>query len=139
MEKLAKEHEVDIFSAKTICLYDVPDFQKEAARFLPGDSVFSRYNQEGGSYKLRGQIPDSCSQISNVMVINTDGSVVPCCYDLYNKHILGNVFEEKLKDIWKGEKYRAFRERIKKDRKKIEICNICPEDRIDFLSEKKSI
>lgn len=140
MAEIAKKFEVDIFSAKTICLFDVPDFQEAAKKFLPSDDEFSRYDQAADEqFVQKGQIPNSCQQVLNTMVINTDGSVVPCCYDLYNKHILGNVFEQSLKQIWKGEKYQAFRAKIKNNRKVIEICNTCPEGRVEFLSEKKKI
>jgi len=140
MAEISKKYEVDIFSAKTLCLYDVPDFQEAAKKFLPSDALFSRYGvASDGQFVQKGEILNHCRQVLSSMVINTDGTVVPCCYDLYNKHVLGNVFEESLKKIWKGQKYKAFRAQIKKDRKQIKICNTCPEERVEFLSEKKKI
>lgn len=43
------------------------------------------------------------------MVIQWDGSVVPCCRDYDAANVMGNVRNESLRDIWNGETYRAFR------------------------------
>jgi radical SAM protein with 4Fe4S-binding SPASM domain len=44
------------------------------------------------------------------MTIMADGSVVPCTQDYDVEMVMGNVYEESLKEIWNGEKYREFRE-----------------------------
>lgn len=43
-----------------------------------------------------------------------NGDVVPCCYDFFKKHILGNVFSENLLNIWNSKKYREFRDDFKR-------------------------
>ena len=44
-----------------------------------------------------------------MMTINQDGTVSVCNDDWGYYHQLGDVTQENLRDIWKGEKYNAFR------------------------------
>lgn len=140
MEKFAKEIGVDLFSAKTMFLYDTPESQKMAEKFVPRDILFSRYVKNAkGEYVLKGINPNSCSQVYYIAAINSNGDVCPCCYDLFSRHVMGNVFKEDLKKIWKNNKYQALRKQIKTDRTKIHMCDICPENRIEFLREEEII
>lgn len=138
IKKLAKKLKVDVYREKTVGIdYNDPDFQKMARELLPNDLSLSRYfKKPDGTFALKGEIPNSCPWVYRTAVINSDGTVVPCCYDLYSKHIMGNVFKESLKNIWKNKKYNAFRKQIKKDRKSIPICNICSEGR--YIKDRKS-
>jgi radical SAM protein with 4Fe4S-binding SPASM domain len=57
-----------------------------------------------------------CRRPWEVAYITAWGNVLPCCispFSLldYDSLILGNVFEESLERIWRGEKYREFRKR----------------------------
>jgi radical SAM protein with 4Fe4S-binding SPASM domain len=64
-------------------------------------------------FKPVGGIDGSeCDHIVNTMTIRADGAVVPCCYDLTSKLVMGNLLEESLADIWNGEKYSILRESI---------------------------
>lgn len=49
-----------------------------------------------------------CSQAFYSMQINPDGNVVPC-YSIVYPEIIGNCYEESLKNIWNGDKYNNFR------------------------------
>lgn len=52
-----------------------------------------------------------CPQGFYMMQINPDGNVVPCCSMKYPA-ILGNVYEETVQQIWKGEHFNDFRRRL---------------------------
>lgn len=41
-------------------------------------------------------------------IINPDGEVTPCCMDWQRGIVMGNVQNESVRDIWEGEKYKAF-------------------------------
>lgn len=41
-------------------------------------------------------------------IINPDGEVTPCCMDWKRGILIGNVKDQSVLDIWKGEKYREF-------------------------------
>jgi len=60
-------------------------------------------------------------------VITWDGRVVPCCFDKDGSYVMGKVDDQTLGEIWKNEKYQAFRDRILKDRTQIDICKNCTE------------
>ena len=50
------------------------------------------------------------------LVITSSGNIVCCCVDYDEDYILGNVSEQKLKDIWNCEKLRSLRKRhLKRD------------------------
>lgn len=131
MKLIAKELGVDTYSEKTVGIsVNDPDFQDLARELIPTDTSFSRYYlQKDGTFALKGKIHNDCSTVYEQCVINSDGTVTPCCYDSYSEHVMGNVFEENLETIWKNDKYQSFRRRIREDRKSIPLCNICSEGR----------
>lgn len=50
-----------------------------------------------------------CPLLDETMTIRWNGDVVPCCYDITSKHVLGNVHESSLEEIWSGELYERVR------------------------------
>jgi radical SAM protein with 4Fe4S-binding SPASM domain len=131
VKKLAKDLGADTYHEKTMFIdYNEPGFQDMAKEFLPEDPLLRRYFlKEDGTFAPKGVTPDGCHSIYLSAVINSDGTVVPCCRDMHSDFVMGNVFEEDLKDIWKNDEYRAFREQVKKDRKSIPMCDTCPDGR----------
>lgn len=53
-----------------------------------------------------------CADIYKQLGIYWNGDVVPCCYDVDGKQVMGNVMDTELMDIWESDKYRAFRGRV---------------------------
>jgi len=139
MAKLAKDLGADIYAEKSLNLYGRSEFQDKMTDFLPVNSLSRYEKKEDGSWMLKGELVNDCWYIRNATVINSNGEVAPCCYDLYSNFIMGNVFREPIKSIWKGDKYRSFRKRIWKDRTSISMCEACPEGRRIKVNEKKSI
>lgn len=125
---------VDIFCEKSVGLdSSAPNFQSMAKELLPDDLSLSRFYRRGnGTYALRGDITNYCSKIFQSAVINSDGTVAPCCYDLYSRHIMGNIFEEDFRKIWRNTKYKKFRRQILMNRRSIPMCNICSEGRYEI-------
>jgi radical SAM protein with 4Fe4S-binding SPASM domain len=56
-----------------------------------------------------------------------DGKIVPCCFDKDAEHVMGDMKENSMKEIWEGKNYHAFRQELKKSRKNIDICANCSE------------
>lgn len=129
MERFAHELGVDGYAEKTVGIdANDPLFQEKCRQLLPEDLSASRYYRKNdGTYHLKRANMNYCSWMHASTVINSDGTVVPCCYDLYSRHIMGNVFKEPLSIIWKGERYRSFRKQIRHNRARIKICAICSE------------
>jgi radical SAM protein with 4Fe4S-binding SPASM domain len=137
--RMALELGVDIFCVKPVGLdTNDPDFQRLAQELLPNDLSDSHFERDAaGHVTVKGKAPDQCWWLSNVAVINSDGTVVPCCYDLYSSHIMGNAFQQPLAEIWRGPAYRQFRRGLRKDRKSIPICRECFEGRTLTRHEEK--
>ena len=53
-----------------------------------------------------------CRDIYHQIGIYWNGDIVPCCYDVDGKEIMGNLLQSSLKQIWESEKYRDFRKRV---------------------------
>ncbi len=138
IKQLTKQLGFDIYCEKSVWIdCNDPEFQEMAKEYLPNDLTNSRYYlRSDGRFALKGEVINNCSLVDLNTVINSDGTVVPCCYDLYSDYIMGNIFEESLKAIWNNEKYNAFRKQIKKDRKSIPICNTCSQFR--YVIRKQS-
>jgi len=131
MRRLAKESGADIYCEKSINLlifdsFSEPRSQEMLKQFLPSDLSFTRFDLKDGRLDYKGDVLNKCFWIDNSTVILSDGTVVPCSYDSFSKHIMGNVFKTPLKDIWQGKLYRDMRSRIKKNRKDVPVCDICP-------------
>lgn len=67
---------------------------------------------------------DHCDHVVNTLTIRANGDVVPCCYDLTSRLVMGNVLEKSLDDIWNGEPYLRLRRGIK-ERSYESICKDC--------------
>lgn len=73
-----------------------------------------------------------CRRAFNSMYMTVHGQVLPCCfvnqggeYDkIAGEHNLGNVFEQDMKTIWKSDKYKDFRKKIKNGQAP-ELCKDC--------------
>ena len=137
METLARRLGVDAYSEKMVSIdLNEPDCQQLAGEFLPQDLSSSRYYRKSdGALSMRGEVPNGCRRVYESAVIDSDGAVVPCCYDWKREYVMGNVFQERLEDIWRNHRYMSFRKRILKNRNKIPMCSACPEGRINVYSK----
>lgn len=70
-----------------------------------------------------------CKDIYQQLGIYWNGDVVPCCYDVDGKEVMGNVLNESLESIWNCHQYVEFRKRVDKGGKypdrEPEICKNC--------------
>ena len=65
-----------------------------------------------------------CPQKVRTPVITTDGDVLPCCFDIFGEHVLGNVTNQRFLDIWNSGKYIDFRRNWAMQRK-LPMCANC--------------
>lgn len=83
------------------------------------EKIFSVSHDVNGS-----QIQNYCDHINDTVTIRWNGDIVPCCYDLTSKIILGNIHENNLITIWNNEKYLRLRKSIQ-EKKFYPMCDEC--------------
>lgn len=124
IKRLAKEVGVDEVRFKTAQVYDY----ENGNRLIPTLDKFSRYRKKkDGTYQVKSTLSNHCWRLWHDPVITWDGLVVPCCFDKDAQHRMGDLKTASFRDIWKNEKYRAFRGAILHSRKNIDICANCSE------------
>jgi radical SAM protein with 4Fe4S-binding SPASM domain len=122
MKKLAFELGADRLKLKTAQFYEY----EHGNSLMPGTSSFSRYKRTGNNkFKIKSTLPDHCLRMWRGSVITWDGFVAPCCFDKDASWRMGDLKESPFNDIWNGENYRGFREKVFTARKEIAICNNC--------------
>ena len=69
----------------------------------------------------------TCPQLYQRMVIGSDGRVMLCANDEMSSHIVGDIKNESIYDIWHGDKINEAREIHKKHMgaKELEVCKHC--------------
>ncbi|MFO0741490.1 MAG: glycosyltransferase [Labilithrix sp.] len=120
MHRLASEWGVDALRVKTVGAED--DATKN---LVPVTRLLSRYEDDATTPNIRHPF---CTMAWDHTVVNVDGSVTPCCYlrpDMGDEFVMGNVFDAPFASIWRGERYRAFRASMLKDRSTMPVCNRC--------------
>lgn len=58
------------------------------------------------------KITNYCDHVLNTMTVRWNGDVVPCCYDLTSRCILGNIHQDDLMTIWNNNQYQRLRQSI---------------------------
>tara|TARA_Y100000310_G_scaffold344861_1_gene460080 strand:- start:1730 stop:2752 length:1023 start_codon:yes stop_codon:yes gene_type:complete len=124
------------------------DTEDEVSKFretfskLPADNVgIKRLNNWAGEVVVEGEMKRvttdmSCIHPWSFSVVLWDGKIVPCCKDFNGAHVLGDVRENKLMDIWnKHYKMLYLRETLGKEGgfRDIDICKGCSEIFIDRI------
>jgi radical SAM protein with 4Fe4S-binding SPASM domain len=122
--KLAEEIGVDEVKLKTAQIYEYANGNP----LIPTIEKYSRYKKnKDGKYSHKSILTNHCWKLWHACVITWDGQVVPCCFDKDASHKLGNLKKESFNDIWRGQKYIAFRKKLIKGRQEINICTNCTE------------
>jgi radical SAM protein with 4Fe4S-binding SPASM domain len=99
---------------------------KEIERWMPEEEKFRRYRRnKNGAFLPKNSFNNNCLRLWMNPVITWDGKVVPCCFDKDAKHVMGDLNERSFREIWYGEKFKAFRSSVLNRRRTIEICCNC--------------
>ena len=125
VKQLAKEIGVDDIWFKTAQIYD---FENDPNKLIPTNDAYSRYKKNDEDVTVqKNQLQNHCWKMWHSNVITWDGKVVPCCFDKDAQHVLGNLQQTSMKEIWGNEKYGNFRKELMQSRKNIDICSNCSE------------
>jgi radical SAM protein with 4Fe4S-binding SPASM domain len=78
------------------------------------------------SRKLKPTIQCSCTNPFSELVITEDGTVPMCCQDVFNKNVMGNVWQTSIAEVWHGERFQKVRKSILANcRSEIPMCREC--------------
>ena len=101
---------------------DIPFFVKTFAESNPDLAPVTPEYQ-------RKPLAKPCLDIYRNIFVFWDGSVVPCCFDLRGKELMGNLNENTLEEIWNGPRYVEFRRLLSgvsdNLEKEPELCKSC--------------
>jgi radical SAM protein with 4Fe4S-binding SPASM domain len=124
VQKLADELGVDELRFKTAQIYDF----EGGSSLMPENQKYSRYKKAAdGRYVIKNKMENHCWRLWHSSVITWDGSVVPCCFDKDATHPMGDLKELSFTQLWKGERYSAFRSAVLRSRQEVDICKNCTE------------
>lgn len=124
--EIAMEIGVDKIRCKTMNAYMSGEKSKATALdFLPENASLSRYSK-GDELKVKQEyMMNSCEWPWERLVINGNGEIVPCCYDYNGNHILGSALSGSFQDWWNTKEREMFRNSIRKEPQKIDMCRSC--------------
>ncbi len=122
---LAKKIRVDELVFKTVGIMDYFS-DEDIKKYLPTKKKYSRYEIKKEAVKSKVEVENRCDFIWEEIVINWEGSVVPCCFDMNNFFVFGNAFKSPIKEIWNNQKYTNFRKMILNHKRGIPLCKDCP-------------
>lgn len=115
MEALARKLKVDKLRLKTVLIK-----RSKWDYLLPKND---RYNRYAGGRDLK-----TCPKPLGELVVNSDGTVIPCCYIVgpdVKKYRLGNIAEQTLDEIMKSGAYSNFAGNCMSDKSRNSCCENC--------------
>lgn len=115
---------------------------QEADLFLPHDRKYWFYDEGAlarGVLKPKHVPNNECAWVWNTVLVNWDGSVVPCCRDPNGLHMFGNAFERPLQEIWNGSEILGFRRAIVSRQSEVDICKLCSSFGVPRLQHARSM
>ncbi|MGB8359195.1 MAG: radical SAM/SPASM domain-containing protein [Bacteroidales bacterium] len=113
------------FRIKSMQVLDI----ERAGDWMPSDTARSRYRKSKGNWEPASSKTRGCLRMWTSAIVTTDGDVVPCCFDKFAVHSMGNLTDQTFSAIWHGEKYSAFRNSVIRSRASTDICSGCPQGR----------
>ena len=118
----AKLHNLD-FISEDKSLYTANRFKFSNFKELP---MTNRGGAVKAGVKITEPLKTPCFVPRCVLVITVLGNVVACYEDYFQSHIMGNIAEKDIIEIWNSEKYTNFRNELKVgNRYKFEVCKTC--------------
>ncbi len=130
IKKLGRKLGVDKVVIKTAQVNDMSCRNN----LVPAGEKLTRYKFVDGHYELKNKLANRCWRVWSSPVITFDGHIVPCCFDKNAEHSMGEMVSADFRDIWKGDHFRNFRERILKERKVLNICQNCTSGQKVFVT-----
>jgi len=94
--------------------------------FIPRNKDYSRYDDAEGTVIRSKERFIACSFPWRMVVVNADGTLVPCCYDFNCAYPLGQVHSGVFDDWWFTPQRNALQEAMASGQEPLDICQHCP-------------
>ncbi len=125
VKQLAIELGVDDVWFKTAQVYD---YEQDPNQLISSIDRYSRYTKlPDGRTVPKNKMQNHCWKMWHSNVVTWDGKVVPCCFDKDASHLMGDLKQNGMKEIWESKNYQEFRQQLMQSRKNIDICANCSE------------
>lgn len=111
------------FALKAVSL-DMLAQRADPDDYLPGDFRYSRYEWQNDDLILKGG-QHSCYFVDATLMINADGSVIPCPFDAQGLLELGNAKTQSIREIWNADPLQKLRQHLNHKRQTLNPCNNC--------------
>jgi len=130
VKRMIKELGVDILKVEAVRsdmgkeIFESDQQKIEKSReWLPKDEKLSRFNYKNRQKKVRKR---SCIFLWSMPVVNSNGSVSPCCSVYPEKFDFGNAFRDGLLKVWNNRFYTSSRRIVSgKEMKMFTVCAYC--------------
>jgi len=124
----AKNLGVDMLTTRALYPYDDNTGSKTEAAghpFIPENPEYRRFliDPEKGTRIRRKKNP--CKALWNNPAIHWNGVICPCSFDPHDTHMMGNLNEKSLREIWSGTKYRQMRRQFRRNYRNLALCADC--------------
>lgn len=133
------EKGVDKFSLTKHFRADTKAFESALEEVSPENKGLIRYQtykditltNRGGSLNIKNQnmkmpLTLPCFIPRCALVVTVKGNVVPCYEDYFQKHVMGNVKDTHLADIWNSDSYVNYRNKLGLgQRSEFDVCKDC--------------
>lgn len=111
-------------------LTDKDGFKKTNDRLKLSSYKTLPLTNRGGAVKAGARISEPlttpCFIPRCVLVVSVLGNVIACYEDYFQKHVMGNITETDIMEIWNSEKYANFRDQLKEGKRSLfEVCKTC--------------
>jgi radical SAM protein with 4Fe4S-binding SPASM domain len=76
-------------------------------------------------YRLESVSMNNCYEPFQRLFIRQDGKVHPCCSFFGGEYIVGDIYDDSIREIWNNLKIKEFRKKVFEENDKNFICNKC--------------
>ena len=91
---------------------------------LENEKMYTRGGEALNRMKIKS-LKSQCIFPFNAINVRPDGKISLCCHDVFGSVTLGDLNKESILDVWYGEAFNEYREKILKGRENIGICASC--------------
>ena len=81
-------------------------------------------NRGGTLFKLKKSLDIPCYAPTEILIVTVTGDILLCCDDAERSHVMGNIIDQSLEEIWFSDKMLNIRELLRKG-KRSEAASIC--------------